>query len=356
MARIITTENPSLDVRRFLKHWTDIGFVNARLREQHPGMSTDRRRTKGKQIARLVHQGLEFFESADASSTITKPLTLFYGSENLARAACICRDSELVADGLRAHGLSGERNIKRNSIKSMGCKIQSPGRDVWSHVYRALNCERYRVRIHEGGGSRIMDRQNSHAGPVMRPPAELQFGKLLRHLPEVADDVELAGWGISYMVRADSLSHQVFADERPDVINFDLRHRHRAKVKEMIDARENSSLRALTRDAEYVDVYEYCGNPPCKVPTIRADVFGDLYMDLAPDGQREMGEVPLYLGALFILSDVVRYQAENWLRLLSDHPAEEIVVDRFLDIASRKFPNLILNELNGEISEFKLAR
>jgi hypothetical protein len=93
-----------------------------------------------------------------------------------------------------------------------------------------------------------------------------------------------------------------------------------------------------------------------KFPRFRADVFGDLYMDLAPDGQREMGEVPIYLGALFILSDVVRYQAENWLRLLSDHPAEEIVVDRFLDIASRKFPNLILNELNGEISEFKLAR
>lgn len=72
--------------------------------------------------------------------------------------------------------------------------------------------------------------------------------------------------------------------------------------------------------------------------------------------RRILGEIPLYLAALFILSDVVRYQAEHWLRLLQDHPAEEIVVERFLDIASRKVPNLILNELHGQIFQFKVAR
>jgi hypothetical protein len=42
-----------------------------------------------------------------------------------------------------------------------------------------------------------------------------------------------------------------------------------------------------------------------------------------------MGEFVLYLAALFILSDVVRYQGQ-WKRLLDDHPEEALLVDRFL--------------------------
>jgi YaaC-like Protein len=357
MARIITTENPSVDVRRFLRHWADKSFVDDRLREQHSGLNTDRRRTKSRQIARLVLQGLEFLNSADSSTVLTKPLTMFYGAENLARAACICRDVNLTADGLRAHGLGGERDIQRNSIRNLACKVQHPGKDVWSHVYRSLSCDRYRLKHHvSGGAAQVMDYHNPYANPSLRPPKELSFGELLRHLPETADDVELAGWGVSYMVRADSMfirtSHGA---EEKQVLNFDLRHGRRPKVIELIDARENSLLRKCTSNAEVLDVYEYSASLPVPVPTIRPDVFGELYMDLSPE-RNTMGEVPTYLAALFILSDVVRYQADNWLRLLADHPAEEIVVDRFLDLAGRKFPNLILNELHKEISEFKLAR
>jgi hypothetical protein len=277
---------------------------------------------------------------------------MFYGAENLARAACICRDANLTADGL-----SGERDIKRNSIRNLACKVQHPGKDVWSHVYRLLSCDRYRLQKNvAGGASQIVEHHNPYQNPPLRPPRELSLGELLRHLPEVSDDVELAGWGVSYMVRADSIFIQEKAGSgEQHVLNFDLRHRRQPKVIALIEARENSLLRKCIRKAEVLDVYEYRANLPTRVPTIRSDVFGELHMDLSPD-RRGMGEIPTYLAALFILSDVVRYQADNWLRLLGDHPAEEIVIDRFLDLAGRKFPNLILNELHSEISEFKLAR
>lgn len=358
MARTVTTENPSLDVRRFLKHWADKSFVEDRLREQHSGLSTDRRRTKSRQISRLVLQGLEFLNSADSATVLTRPLTLFYGAENLARAACICRDANLTADGLRAHGLSGERDIKRNSIRNLACKVQNPGKDVWSHVDGLLSCDRYRLRrAVVGGSNELLERYNPYENQPLRPPKELSLGELLRHLPEIADDVELAGWGVSYMVRADSIfiQEKKAGSERQDVLNFDLRHRRQPKIIKLIEARENSLLRKCVRKADVLDVYEYRATLPANVPTVRSDVFGDLHMDLSPE-RRGMGEVPIYLAALFILSDVVRYQADNWLRLLRDHPAEEIVVDRFLDLAGRKFPNLVLNELHSEISEFKLAR
>jgi hypothetical protein len=123
----------------------------------------------------------------------------------------------------------------------------------------------------------------------------------------------------------------------------------------MIDACESNALRQLTREEARHDVYVYKAKTPVEVPTIRPDVFGDLFLDLSRT-RREIGELPLYLAALFILSDVVRYQAEHWLRLLADHPAEEIVVERFLDLAGRKVPNLILNELHQQVFEFKLSR
>lgn len=359
MARIITTENPKGDVRRFLRHWTNPAFVEDRLREQHAGLGSDRRRTKARQISSHVHQGLAFLVNADQSPLLTKPLTLFYAAENLAKAACICRDQKLVTDQLRAHGLGGDRNVKRYSIKNLACHVHSPGKDVWSHVFRSFNCDRYRVDVREAGSGVTYDVTSTYATKPLKPPAQLQLGGLLRHLPELADDVEFASWGTSYLVRADSL---VFTNEpgppATQSARFLLRHRRRPKVKEMILDRESDLLRKFDRVRDEYDVFEYSqGDTEGAVmhPPIRLDVFGDPYMNFAR-GSRVLGETPIYLAALFILSDVVRYQAEHWLRLLEDHPAEEILIDRFLDIAVRKLPNLILSELHQEIFQFKLAR
>jgi hypothetical protein len=38
--------------------------------------------------------------------------------------------------------------------------------------------------------------------------------------------------------------------------------------------------------------------------------------------------------------------------LLADHPHEEVLVDRFLDVATRKLPNLALNHLTGMVHVF----
>jgi hypothetical protein len=356
MARVITTENPSTDVRRFLRHWAAPTYTEDRLREQHSGISTDRRRTKARQIAGLVRQGLEFLLAADRSPTITKPLSLFYGAENLAKAACLTRDASLDADSIRSHGLSGERETKRYSVKNLACRIQQPHRDVWSHVFRSLNCDRHRYSLNVGMRGSLFEYVDQHSTPPLKAKTELYFGELLRHLPDLGDDVEMAGWGTTYMVRADEFRlRQETESTEKGTLKFNLRHGYRDGIKSMINACEGSALRNVIREEERHDVYLYKGMTPLVIPTIRPDVFGDLYLDLSRT-RRELGELPLYLAALFILSDVVRYQAEHWLRLLADHPAEEIVVERFLDLAGRKVPNLILNELHQQVFEFKLSR
>ena len=39
-------------------------------------------------------------------------------------------------------------------------------------------------------------------------------------------------------------------------------------------------------------------------------------------------------------------------QLLSDHPEEEVLIDRFLEVSARKLPNLALNHLSRTFNLF----
>lgn len=359
MAKVITTENPSRDVRRYLGHWSDKQFVTPRLKEQHPNLSSDRRRLKASQISVLVAQGLEFLASADSSSVLTRPLSLFYAAENLAKAACVKKVEVLGANDFHIHGLSGDRETKRYAIKNLSCKVQKPKKDVWSAVFQNLNLDRSRIELLQGGLSLIQDRVDSHAMKPLKPGATMQLGDLLRHLPELADDVVFAGWGHPHVVRAENLRLSSAEEESPDQsLSFRLRHGHHQPTKAMIQGRRSDLLKRFREVRDAHDVLDYEIGPvpgPVTIPITRLDVFGETFMDFAR-GTRVFGELVIYFAGLFILSDVARYQPQHWLRLLDDHPAEAVLVDRFLDIGLRKLPNLILNELQEEIFLFRMAR
>src|SRR5215218_4173299 len=105
----------------------------------------------------------------------------------------------------------------------------------------------------------------------------------------------------------------------------------------MIVRHESDLLQGYTRGLDALDVIEYSAAtsaPPLGGPAMRCDIFGSLYMDFSR-ALGELGELLTYLAALFILSDVVRYQVDQWARLLDDHPDEEIFIERFLDVAAR---------------------
>jgi hypothetical protein len=359
VARIITSENPTVDARRYLRHWANEAFVADRLRSKHPALGSDRRRMKSRHIAVFIEQGVEFLESAAASAVLTKPLALFYAAESLAKAACIFRVEGADATSFASHGLSGERKTKRYSIKNLACRVQRPGRDVWSQLFREFNSDRVRIARQADREVFTHDWVNSYA---TKPPAKdslLQLGELLRHLPELVDDLAFTTWGNAYVVHASNL----WLIDHPGTpatqeLHVTLRHGHDRRMKDMIVDRESDLLRRFTRQRDTFDVLEYRMGPAppgFSGPNLRLDVFGEPYMDFAR-GTRVFGELILYHASLFILSDVVRYQPEQWLRLLDDHRDEAIVIERFLDVAVRKLPNLILNELSEQLFMFKFAR
>jgi hypothetical protein len=142
--------------------------------------------------------------------------------------------------------------------------------------------------------------------------------------------------------------------------SFTLRHAHNPDAKQMILDHESAAgyLHNHNRTRDVLDVFSYSVNAPTlveiKKPFALCDYFGELYYDFTRT-PTPLAEFPTYYAALFILSDVVRYQGQ-WKRLVDERQKEAVLVDRFLDTAIRKLPNLTLNELGQQVHLFKVGR
>lgn len=353
------TEHPTKDAARYLRHWSVAEYVATSMSTSVPGVPADRRRSKAKQAAFCVGQALEYLESATASSLFTKPLPLFYAAENLAKAACLIKTPHLLASDFKAHGLKSDQS-RRNSIKNLQCAVYSkPGKDVWTRLFATCNADVVKFDHVTDGQSVVGDQRNAYATkPLYRRVVLL--GNVLRHLPELAEDVRYTGWGHPFCVRVDQFTlMRVTGPPAQQTCSFLLRHNHDPATKAMVVDRERDLLRQYSRTMDVLDVVQYSAgiNPPpdLTLPVTRLDVFGQLFMDFRRS-DCVLSELCLYFIALFILSSVVRYEAEQWKRLIDDHPLEAILIDRFLDLAVRKLPNLLLNELTETTFLFQLAR
>jgi hypothetical protein len=357
MPQEIATENPGEDARRYLRHWCNAAFVEGELAARHVGLSREKRQRHSRFIAVTLRQGLEYIESAQHASALTKPLPLFYGAENIFKAVCAFNDATLEASSFKAHGLHGDK-ARRNSIKNFECKVGSAGADVWSRAFGLLNADLFRFKQNLDGVGMTVDQRVHYATKALERRTPLVLGTLLRHLPELAGDIRTASWGHPFVARVVQFGLTVTTTPAPShTISFMVSHHHDMGVKQMILDRETDLLKAFSRTTDTLDVLEYSRadtQTQVTIPDVRLDIFGRMYMDFAR-GRTVLGEPIIYLAALFILADVVRYQADQWNRLLSDHPAEAILVERFLDLVPRKLPNIALNELQQQSVLFLVA-
>jgi len=353
--RQVSTENPGRDVRRYLRHWSNRNFVDERLVGRHSSLSTDQRRRKAREVAVCVQQGLDFVETADTSSMVTKPLPLFYAIENFAKGVCVFTDPTLHADNFRAHGLSHDRQT-RYSLKNLTATVQRPGSDVWSRFLRRGNVLRTAVQVDLDGTKQTADREITFS-PRIPTGKELTLGGLVRALPELVDDLIYAGWDRAFVIHVPSYRFEVRSGPPARVSRqLVLRHRHDAPTKALVLSVAPRKLSGFAVFKDSLDVVDY-RSPQIvgtDVPALVPDLFGEVYADFNT-GHVDLAEPLVYYATLFILSSAVRYEPEQWQRLLEDHPSESILVERLLDVATRKVPNLILNALEGELVQFKVS-
>jgi hypothetical protein len=303
-----------------------------------------------------IAQGVEYLGSADQASLLTKPLPLFYAAENIVKGVCLVLDPTLDALAFRAHGLRGDKK-RRNSIKNTECTIEPPGSDVWSKAFSVLNADWITYSLTEDHSSMKRSTRDERLMAPLAPGRKLRLSYLLRNLPELANDVRIAGWGPSFFVPVSRFSLTITSEPYSAHLRFRVKHGHDEATKAMILDRERDLLRRFERVYDALDVLEYSIGPLSRrllAPSIRCDLFGANHMNFAR-GRTDLSEILLYLAGLFTLSDVVRYHADQWARLLDDHPNDGILLERFLDLAGRKVPNLALNELERQHIVFKVG-
>lgn len=357
MPRVVATEHPAAEVCRYLRHWTDPDFVEGEIHGLHASAPAEKRRRKTRDLCASVGQGLELIESARASSLLTKPLPMFYATEALGKAVCVLLDADIEGSDFKTHGLIGV-NKHRYFVRTLSCKVAGPGSDVWSRLFKLANAERIQLNGIFDGVGQTYEHRFGLKSPRPRTHSELVLGELLRHLPELTEDVAFAKWGHPYVVHVPNfLIRSSTGPPSSAVITMTLRHAHHAPTKEMIVKHEGPRglLGKYTQTRDVFDVLDYSATSTrvddIGGPLLRLNLFGELYMDFSRS-RVSLAELPIYYASLFILSDMVRYQGQ-WKRLLDDHPQEAVLVDRFLDIATRKVPNLVLNELSRRLYLFK---
>jgi len=138
--RVITTENPGVEVRRYLRHWSNTDHLEQEIQARHSGTVAEKRRRKARDISATVSQGIELLEAATLASLLTKPLPLFYAAEALAKAMAMIRDPSLEGADFKAHGLRGVKK-RRYFIRTLSCEVVGPGSDVWSRLVALSNAD-----------------------------------------------------------------------------------------------------------------------------------------------------------------------------------------------------------------------
>ena len=285
---------------------------------------------------------------------LTRPLPLFYASENLAKAICVFADPALSADSFKAHGLVRDKT-KRRSIRTLSAQVQRAGSDVWSRYLKLGNSERCATKMVFDGRGQIQDSPVTFS-PRLKPGHVLQLGLLIRMLPDLVEDVRNAGWEPLFSIHISrySFNYQPGPPERTEG-TIVLRHGHHQPTADLILSSERSKLSGYKRIRQALDVVEYQRDAEGSLSVaLRENTFGELFCDVN-HGHVDLAEPLIFFASLFIMSSATRYDPEQWQRLLERNPADAILVDRMLEVAGRKLPNVALNALEGEVIRFSLS-
>ena len=286
---------------------------------------------KARQVAYCILQAFEYYKAADAVTIDTSPLLYFYGMLSLAKALVVADDPDVLLDDIKYHGLKADRTIASARLESRSVKADGG-------VFRCLTKAIQGFEYPPGAAFTFKDVLS--ISPELFEMYERYFGEPARCL-------------ISYMTR--TLSTKPYRLEicalapSPEFV-----YKRIPELAKDFDLRPNQGG-PQTVFYKWFTSKGTVGAPPTKFWEYRAATGGRYLVGGLPfvlNGRirRHYIHPPLsdYIG-MFILSDCVRYKQDLWRSVVQGQETGILgLVDLFLDLAKRRFPNLILNSLFRE--------
>ena len=317
----IHTENPKQSLWLELSFFESDGNARQFLSKRFP-----RKYTKpttltnaAQQLSYAIKQAKEFYTAASYMSSITSPLMYFYGMSNLAKALMVACQGQVVMSS--SHGLQrASPNITSATIDTYTVKVLGQG--TFHNFYKCYSSAKH-----------LKD-------------TSWNLKELLSVIPELRYSFE-----------------EVYSEKSNvvDVVRRIHRDRSLAYISDKRFSQNPTNIAILIPK-----LHERYLLPPQVLPdgglilyekmgasediTIRS-VLGERYFILAIKKGANylwLPELSSHYVLMFILSMLVRYDSQAWGECLTKRLSSiPHIIEQFLEVSARKFPNLVLNEMKN---------
>jgi YaaC-like Protein len=297
--------------KKLEKYYENFSFKNA------SGLSYD----NSYRFVYYLKHGENFFLQANQSPHAIQPMLLFYGISQLVKACLIIIDPEYpTSSSVLAHGVSSRKRKKQQYLFLRDeIKIQRNG--LFSHVANKLfqlnhlEAEKYSMEL------------------------------LLRQIAEM-NDVFSFHHSTNYFVHVEITNNQIIIPEN----TAQLFHMSANRFAEYIEERySNYSVSTKTLDDAVLKSTNSFALYNCAPFSYHIDEE-KFYLPSSRDMLSKTPELLVHYLILYNLSMISRYETEWWYDLLlgssnDDYP----FILRYMEIAKRKIPYLVLNFLEHNL-------
>lgn len=334
----ILTENPYEELWSYLSYFENYSNCYNYIKKNHKSSTTEKRKYKASLLQYYVKQAHEYYNSSLNVSLLTKPTLLYYGALCLSRALILGKTGQ--PDNSTKHGLSEFDNKELEEVIKFQIKINKRG--TFSQFYKSIQ------------------RNTDYPSFDYIFDTKWTLLDLLSMIPEIKDIYEDI-----YNKKSLVLKVKRFFDEDVEYIRINdelLGKMHRDEIKNLFDTingikshylpfkhlsdskfllhRKGNIDDDITQknlmEEEYL-LFGHKQNRIINIPSI-GDVHLITYINL-PD-------MAAHLLLLYLLSMLSRYHVKLWGEgSLELESGDFFIIKNFLKVSTRKFPNLVLNQL-----------
>jgi YaaC-like Protein len=392
--RRIRAVSATAEVWKYLRFFLSTEKTTAQIRATHKiplGEQDGNLQKQARQIAYSIRQAEQYFRASSLVDLTTRPLLIYYGAVALSQALILIKnDGTFSLDSLRKerkhrhHGLELHANVESASKATSFCQFwetvtcsvhRKASGDFWGHfplLYKSLDPDVFScvIQIQDLGQTSHLTREIVMTSADLRPldsvAAEaINAYELLKTLPDVhATMIEL---GQISGLRPGNINRNVVTYYKPmsaensnkeidrvvDTSHFFVDSIGREEQNELFTFYQTKNP-LITKQSDYernlyltLEKVMPSGTPHSLGyhPDIVEDVFGKKFYILEPE--KYVPETAAFAVLLFALGMISRYYPDVWVKNIDANIEMAEVTNAFLNIAFRKFPNLILDQMTG---------
>lgn len=382
--RDITAENPSVEVWKYLRFFLDGTATAELIRHIHciPESAQAKNVLKqSQQIGFCIRQAEQYFTASTQVGLPTRPVLLYYGAVSLSQAVILLKnDGTFSLDARRKdrrhnhHGLDLSRGLVEDAARSDGpqgflekieCRVHLHSGHPWGHFplfYESLapQAAAIHARVHVEGKGSFLERDypvNSVDSPPLSSICNraLNAWGLFKDLPDLCSSLAELGMpsnlcpgSVKRLLHTSPnrvrLQDSFFVDgitpaQKQTFLEFYRRKNHGINVLD--DHGSNLHMSVTAEGGDENDAFDQLGY----YPDIVEDLARKKHYIIEPE--KFTPESAAILALLFCFSMLCRYYPEVWMKSIDKRVRLAELANVFLNIAYRKFPGLMLDQLTG---------